>query len=214
MTTNRKRQRHPPAHQSGAEDTQLPFYAALLHHDTLRAAYVNVGERGETQLHEQDEVVHLRDVLIEGIQHDMARIAAGPAARAGRGLGVRVCAVRGLCRKERLLGRCRTGTARARDAMTASHSPTVQAAYEHNGRPVSREAFYAIACDPCPRSVAVEACAARARPGCWSRAHAARAARWLRAARDILAITFTKRRRAKCASACRSGWSSSATSRR
>ncbi|MFX7629043.1 PD-(D/E)XK nuclease family protein, partial [Acinetobacter baumannii] len=63
--------------KSGAEDTQLPFYAALLHHDTLRAAYVNVGERGETQLHEQNEVVHLRDVLVEGIQHDMARIAAG-----------------------------------------------------------------------------------------------------------------------------------------
>ena len=32
------------------------------------------------------------------------------------------------------------------------------AAYEHNGQPVSAEAFYAIACDP-RRSVAVEACA-------------------------------------------------------
>ena len=42
--------------------------------------------------------------------------------------------------------------------MTASISPATQAAYEHNGRPVSREAFYAIACDPA-RSVAVEACA-------------------------------------------------------
>ena len=42
--------------------------------------------------------------------------------------------------------------------MTASTSPATQAAYEHNGRPVSREAFYAIACDPA-RSVAVEACA-------------------------------------------------------
>src|SRR3989344_2076403 len=72
--------------KSGAEDTQLAFYAALLSHDTLRAAYVNVGERGETQLHEQDEVVHLRDVLIEGIQHDMARIAAGaPLPALGEG---------------------------------------------------------------------------------------------------------------------------------
>ena len=35
---------------------------------------------------------------------------------------------------------------------------TEQAAYEHNGHPVSRAAFYAIACDPA-RSVAVEACA-------------------------------------------------------
>ena len=32
-------------------------------------------------------------------------------------------------------------------------------AYEHNGAPCTREAFYAIACDP-RRSVAVEACAA------------------------------------------------------
>ena len=32
------------------------------------------------------------------------------------------------------------------------------AAYEHDGKPVGREAFYAIACDP-RRSVAVEACA-------------------------------------------------------
>ena len=72
--------------KAGAEDTQLAFYAALLSHDTLRAAYVNVGERGETQLHEQDEVVHLRDVLIEGIQHDMARIAAGaPLPALGEG---------------------------------------------------------------------------------------------------------------------------------
>ena len=31
-------------------------------------------------------------------------------------------------------------------------------AYEHNGQPCTREAFYAIACDP-RRSVAVEACA-------------------------------------------------------
>ncbi|PUA97450.1 ATP-dependent helicase/nuclease subunit B [Acidovorax sp. 107] len=87
--------------KSGAEDTQLPFYAALLHHDTLRAAYVNVGERGETQLHEQDEVVHLRDVLIEGIQHDMARIAAGaPLPALGEGSVCDFCAVRGLCRKD------------------------------------------------------------------------------------------------------------------
>jgi ATP-dependent helicase/nuclease subunit B len=87
--------------KSGAEDTQLPFYAALLHHDTLRAAYVNVGERGETQLHEQGEVVHLRDVLIEGIQHDMARIAAGaPLPALGEGSVCEFCAVRGLCRKD------------------------------------------------------------------------------------------------------------------
>ena len=75
--------------------------------------------------------------------------------------------------------------------MTKSHSSTVQAAYEHNGRPVSREAFYAIACDPA-RSVAVEACAGAGKT--WMLV-----SRMLRALLDgcapheILAITFTKK---------------------
>lgn len=75
--------------------------------------------------------------------------------------------------------------------MTESHSPPAQAAYEHNGRPVSREAFYAIACDPA-RSVAVEACAGAGKT--WMLV-----SRMLRALLDgcapheILAITFTKK---------------------
>ena len=75
--------------------------------------------------------------------------------------------------------------------MTASNSPAAQAAYEHNGRPVSREAFYAIACDPA-RSVAVEACAGAGKT--WMLV-----SRMLRALLDgcapheILAITFTKK---------------------
>jgi ATP-dependent helicase/nuclease subunit A len=66
-----------------------------------------------------------------------------------------------------------------------------RAAYEHNGRPVSREAFYAIACDPA-RSVAVEACAGAGKT--WMLV-----SRMLRALLDgsapheILAITFTKK---------------------
>lgn len=68
---------------------------------------------------------------------------------------------------------------------------TQQAAYEHNGRPVSREAFYAIACDPA-RSVAVEACAGAGKT--WMLV-----SRMLRslldgaAPHEILAITFTKK---------------------
>ncbi len=86
---------------AGSEDTQLAFYAALLSHDTLRAAYVNVGERGETQMHEQEEVVALRDLLVEGIQHDFERIAAGDAMPAlGEGMVCDYCAARGLCRKD------------------------------------------------------------------------------------------------------------------
>jgi hypothetical protein len=146
----------------------------LLSHDTLRAAYVNVGERGETQMHEQDEVVHLRDgLLVEGIQHDFARIAAGaPMPALGEGAVCDYCAARGLCRK-------------------ATSGMTEQAAYEHNGQPVSREAFYAIACDP-RRSVAVEACAGAGKT--WMLV-----SRMLRALLDgaapheILAITFTKK---------------------
>ncbi|OJX33493.1 MAG: DNA helicase UvrD [Burkholderiales bacterium 68-12] len=68
---------------------------------------------------------------------------------------------------------------------------TQQAAYEWNGRPVSREAFYAIACDP-QRSVAVEACAGAGKT--WMLV-----SRMLRALlegcapHEILAITFTKK---------------------
>jgi ATP-dependent helicase/nuclease subunit A len=66
-----------------------------------------------------------------------------------------------------------------------------QAAYEHNGTPVSAEAFYAMACDP-RRSVAVEACAGAGKT--WMLV-----SRIVRALldgaqpQDILAITFTKR---------------------
>ena len=67
----------------------------------------------------------------------------------------------------------------------------MNAAYEHNGQPVSREAFYGIACDPA-RSVAVEACAGAGKT--WMLV-----SRMLRALLDgcapheILAITFTKK---------------------
>jgi len=87
--------------KAGAEDTQLAFYAALLNDDTLRAAYVNVGERGETQMHEQEDVVHLRDLLVEGILHDFTRIAEGaPLPALGEGAVCDWCAARGLCRKD------------------------------------------------------------------------------------------------------------------
>ncbi|WP_367850017.1 UvrD-helicase domain-containing protein [Rhodoferax sp. WC2427] len=73
------------------------------------------------------------------------------------------------------------------------------AAYEHNGHPVERAAFYAIACDP-RRSIAVEACAGAGKT--WMLV-----SRILRAllegslakdghgtaAHEILAITFTKK---------------------
>lgn len=66
-----------------------------------------------------------------------------------------------------------------------------EAAYEHNGRPCGRDAFYAIACDP-QRHVAVQACAGAGKT--WMLV-----SRILRALLDgaepqeILAITFTKK---------------------
>ncbi len=83
------------------EDTQLAFYAALLHDDTLRAAYVNVGERGETRMVEQERIVQERDMLVEGILHDMTRIGAGKKMPAlGEGKACEFCGARGLCRKD------------------------------------------------------------------------------------------------------------------
>jgi ATP-dependent helicase/nuclease subunit B len=86
------------------EDTQLAFYAALLGeepHRELRAAYINVGERGETRTVEQTDVIQARDLLLAGIEQDMARIAQGaPLPALGEGRACEYCAARGLCRKD------------------------------------------------------------------------------------------------------------------
>ncbi len=82
----------------------------------------------------------------------------------------------------------------------STQSASAQPAYQHNGNPISAEAFYAIACDP-RRNVAVEACAGAGKT--WMLV-----SRIVRALLDgvdpkdgqlkvqpheILAITFTKR---------------------
>ncbi len=83
------------------EDTQLAFYAALLQDDTLQAAYVNVGERGETKTLAQPAVVPARDALVQGILDDFAAISAGAALPAlGEGTVCDFCSARGLCRKD------------------------------------------------------------------------------------------------------------------
>ena len=87
--------------KSGSEDTQLAFYAALLDNDTLQAAYVNVGEKGETKSVPPFDIVTLRDELIDGIRSDLSRIAEGAALPAlGEGEACSFCAARGLCRKD------------------------------------------------------------------------------------------------------------------
>lgn len=83
------------------EDTQLAFYAALLNDDTLRAAYVNVGERGKTETVEQPAVVEARDLLVHGILDDLARIEGGATLAAlGEGKACDFCSARGLCRRD------------------------------------------------------------------------------------------------------------------
>lgn len=95
LATTRERVKTP------TEDTQLAFYAALLTHDTLQAAYVNVGERDGTRGVAQDAVVAVRDALVEGILDDMRRIGEGAALPAlGEGKVCDFCAARGLCRKD------------------------------------------------------------------------------------------------------------------
>ncbi len=84
-----------------AEDTQLAFYAALLDVGSLRAAYVNVGERGETSTLEQPAVEQARELLAQGILDDLARIAGGASMAAlGEGMACEYCAARGLCRRD------------------------------------------------------------------------------------------------------------------
>ncbi len=87
--------------KSGQEDTQLPFYAALMADDTLAAAYVNLGEKEPTKTYAQPDIVGLRDELIDSILTDMIRIGQGAALPAlGEGKACEYCAARGLCRKD------------------------------------------------------------------------------------------------------------------
>ena len=83
------------------EDTQLPFYAALLSDDELAAAYVNLGEKDPTRSYPQEDIVNLRDQLIDSIQADMGRIAGGaPLPAIGEGKACAYCDARGLCRRD------------------------------------------------------------------------------------------------------------------
>ena len=83
------------------EDTQLAFYAAMLADDSLRAAYINIGERGETRTVEQKEILVARDLLLAGIVHDVQRIEKGePLGALGEGVACEYCAARGLCRRD------------------------------------------------------------------------------------------------------------------
>jgi len=84
-----------------AEDTQLAFYAALLEDDAPSALYLSVVENDATRAFAQPDIGQLRDQLVEAIQDDMQRLAAGHALPAlGAGSACDFCAARGLCRRD------------------------------------------------------------------------------------------------------------------
>lgn len=91
--------------RSGPEDTQLAFYAALVDEAEVSAAYVNVGEKGETRSWPQAEVAALRAMLLQGIARDLSRLHAGePLHALGNGQACEHCQARGLCRKDFVAG--------------------------------------------------------------------------------------------------------------
>lgn len=83
------------------EDTQLAFYAALLGQEAVKAAYLNVGERGQTKDYAQDDVEIWREQVIAGARADLSRLAGGEPLRAlGNGRSCDHCQARGLCRRD------------------------------------------------------------------------------------------------------------------
>lgn len=84
-----------------SEDTQLPFYAALLPDAALAAAYLNLGERTPVEALAHEDIAALRDALRQGITQDMQAIAGGhPLPALGEGSACDWCAARGLCRRD------------------------------------------------------------------------------------------------------------------
>ncbi|MDO4769941.1 MAG: PD-(D/E)XK nuclease family protein, partial [Brachymonas sp.] len=86
------------------EHAQLLFYAALLAPEageTVRAAYLTIGEDGSTTLQEQPEADAHVPPLLQRIAQDLSAIAAGVALPAlGQGRVCDSCAARGLCRRD------------------------------------------------------------------------------------------------------------------
>jgi ATP-dependent helicase/nuclease subunit B len=83
------------------EDTQLAFYAALMAEEAFEAAYLSVGERGQTEAFRLPDLPVLRDQLLAAVQRDLGRVKAGhPLAAMGQGQVCDHCQARGLCRRD------------------------------------------------------------------------------------------------------------------
>ena len=67
----------------------------------MKAAYLNVGERGQTKDYAQDDVEIWREQVIAGARADLSRLAGGEPLRAlGNGRSCDHCQARGLCRRD------------------------------------------------------------------------------------------------------------------
>ena len=83
------------------EDTQLAFYAALMAEEPVEAAYLSLGERGQTEAFRLPDVPALRDQLLASVHQDLSRLRAGHALHAlGDGQACTHCQARGLCRRD------------------------------------------------------------------------------------------------------------------
>ena len=99
---------HPAALQRTVYREPAQDDAALLGEETVRGAYLSITDARETdgantptRWVEQEDIALARDQLIEGLQHDLSRVAAGHALPAlGEGRVCEFCAARGLCRKD------------------------------------------------------------------------------------------------------------------
>lgn len=82
------------------EDTQLPFYAALMGGDVSEAAYLHLDAKAATLIRHADVQDHAEQ-LMDGLVDDFTRIKQGAAMPAlGDAAACTYCAARGLCRKD------------------------------------------------------------------------------------------------------------------
>jgi ATP-dependent helicase/nuclease subunit B len=86
------------------EDTQLAFYAALMHTQTglpLAASYLAVDGTKRIDEVPHPDVAESAAALIDGLAHDLQRLRAGAGLPAlGEGATCEHCAARGVCRRD------------------------------------------------------------------------------------------------------------------
>jgi ATP-dependent helicase/nuclease subunit B len=87
------------------EETQLAFYAALVHaqapDEVLQAAYLPLDEGHRLQAIAHPDLAGSAQRLLEGVGHDLARLRQGaPLWPLGQGTACTHCQARGLCRRD------------------------------------------------------------------------------------------------------------------